>query len=113
MVHDNFKNEYGPIYKISGSFGKRDVIVLHDPKDFETIYRTAGQLPLRRGFDSLTYYREQYRKDKFPMSIGLLNEQGQKWWDLRHKVNDVMMKPQITKRYTIAVDEVARDFVKK
>uniref|UniRef100_A0A1L8E4J3 Putative cytochrome n=1 Tax=Nyssomyia neivai TaxID=330878 RepID=A0A1L8E4J3_9DIPT len=112
-VHRSMRNTYGPIYKLRGSFGKRDIIAVFDPKDFEVVYRTEGTFPMRRGLDSITYYRRVYRKDKYPISLGLVSEQGEGWWDLRHKVNGVMMKPQVTKGYTTAVDEVSSDFVKK
>ncbi|XP_059608808.1 probable cytochrome P450 12b2, mitochondrial [Phlebotomus argentipes] len=112
-VHRIMKKEFGHIYKFNGTFGKRDIVVVNDPKDFEIVYRTEGNFPMRRGLDCLTYYRKVHRKDKYPISMGLVSEQGQGWWDLRHKVNGVMMKPQVTKGYTSAVDEVTRDFVKK
>uniref|UniRef100_A0A1B0CKT8 Cytochrome n=1 Tax=Lutzomyia longipalpis TaxID=7200 RepID=A0A1B0CKT8_LUTLO len=112
-VHKSMRNHYGPIYRLKGTFGKRDIVAVFDPKDFEVVYRTEGTFPIRRGLDSLTYYRKEYRKDKYPISLGLVSEQGQGWWDLRHKVNGVMMKPQVTKGYTSAVDEVSSDFVKK
>lgn len=98
---------------MKGAFGKRDIVVVNDPKDFEVVFRTEGTYPSRRGLESLSYYRKVYRKEKFPVTFGLVIEQGPEWWDLRHKVNNVMMKPQVTKEYTSAVDEIARDFVKK
>ncbi|XP_055691191.1 uncharacterized protein LOC129794464 [Lutzomyia longipalpis] len=112
-IHQVLTRKYGPIYKLCGSFGRNDIVVVTDPKDFEVVFRTEGSFPVRRGLDTLAYYRRYIRKDTFPTSIGLVNEQGQRWWNLRHKVNDVMMKPQITKGYTTAVDEVSKDFVKK
>ncbi|XP_055706104.1 probable cytochrome P450 12b2, mitochondrial isoform X2 [Phlebotomus papatasi] len=113
VIHENLKKEYGSIYKLKGAFGKRDALILHDPKDYEIVFRTEGNFPMRRLFDTIAYYRKEHRKDRFAKSAGLLNEHGQAWWDLRHKVNGVMMKPQITKGYTTTVDEVASDFVKK
>ncbi|GAB0094013.1 hypothetical protein DMENIID0001_092140 [Sergentomyia squamirostris] len=104
---------YGDIYKIKGSFGKRDVVIIHDPKDFEIVFRTAGNYPVRRGFDTMVHYRKVYAKDKFPLTTGLATEHGEPWWNLRHKVNGIMMKPQVTKGYTSAVDEVSSDFVRK
>ncbi|GAB0094309.1 Cytochrome P450 [Sergentomyia squamirostris] len=108
-----FRRDYGDVYKMKGVFGRRDLVILNDPKDFEVVFRTEGNFPMRRGFDSIEYFRKVHRKDKYKVTIGLLNEQGEAWWDLRHKVNQVMMKPQITKGYTSAVDEVSTDFVKK
>ncbi|XP_059608193.1 uncharacterized protein LOC132256031 [Phlebotomus argentipes] len=112
-VNRTLSADHGPIFKLRGLFGKRDIIVVQDPKDFEIVFRTEGQFPMRRGFDGLTYYRKVYRKEHYKSSAGLVNEQGQDWWDLRHKVNGVMMKPQVTKGYISGVDEVSSDFVRK
>ncbi|XP_059614943.1 probable cytochrome P450 12b2, mitochondrial [Phlebotomus argentipes] len=105
--------EYGPIFKIKGAFGRKDVIVVVDPKDFETVFRTEGSFPRRNGFECLTYYRKHYRKNLYAASLGLMSEQGQGWYDLRHQVNGVMMKPQSARRYISVIDEVSSDFVKK
>ncbi|GAB0092981.1 Cytochrome P450 [Sergentomyia squamirostris] len=111
-MHKMLRDEYGDIYRIKGSFGKRDTVVVHDPQDFETLYRTSGNFPVRRGLYVLTYYRQHYSK-LHVNSLGLGHEQGASWWDLRHKVNGVMMKPQVVKGYTSAVDDVSMDFVRK
>ncbi|XP_059608190.1 probable cytochrome P450 12b2, mitochondrial [Phlebotomus argentipes] len=112
-VHRALSAEHGPIYKIRGAFGRKDMIVVVDPKDFEIVFRTEGTFPQRSGLDCLAYYWKHYKKDLYAVSLGLVSEQGQRWWDLRQKVNGVMMKPQSTKRYTSAIDEVSRDFVQK
>ncbi|XP_059608192.1 probable cytochrome P450 12b2, mitochondrial [Phlebotomus argentipes] len=113
FLHDTLRQEYGPIYKLKGAFGKRDMVCVSDPKDFATIYRTEGKFPLRRSFESVMHYRMVENKHKFPVTMGLLSEQGEGWSDFRSKVNSVMMKPQVSKGYVSYTDEVSSDFVRK
>lgn len=65
-------NDYGEIAKLPGFSGKRDMVFLFDPNDFETIFRTEGKYPVRRGLDTLEYFRGTYRKDWFEKSAGLV-----------------------------------------
>ncbi|XP_055713441.1 probable cytochrome P450 12b2, mitochondrial [Phlebotomus papatasi] len=106
------RHEYGDISKIPGVFGKDDAILLYDPEDFKTVFQSQGQYPIRRGFDTIVDYRSNVRKNFYQGVIGFV-DQGKSWWDFRHKVNSVMMKPQITRKYVPAVDEVTQDFVKR
>uniref|UniRef100_A0A1B0DMP2 Uncharacterized protein n=1 Tax=Phlebotomus papatasi TaxID=29031 RepID=A0A1B0DMP2_PHLPP len=84
----------------------------YDPEDFKTVFQSQGQYPIRRGFDTIVDYRSNVRKNFYQGVIGFV-DQGKSWWDFRHKVNSVMMKPQITRKYVPAVDEVTQDFVKR
>ncbi|XP_055698585.1 probable cytochrome P450 12a4, mitochondrial [Phlebotomus papatasi] len=107
-----FRQEYGDISKIPGVFGKNDIILVYDPEDFKTVFQTQGQYPIRRGIETIHHYRTKVRKDFYQGVIGFA-DQGKSWWDFRQKVNAVMMKPQITRKYVPSVDEVTQDFVKR
>lgn len=67
-----FQKDYGQIAKLPGFFGKRDLLFLFDPNDFELVFRTEGKYPVRRGLDTLEYFRSVYRKDWFEKNIGLV-----------------------------------------
>ncbi|GAB0089670.1 hypothetical protein DMENIID0001_042490 [Sergentomyia squamirostris] len=108
-IFDEFQKKYGGIFKIPGMFGKKDSVVVNDPKDFEIVYRNEGQYPVRRTLETMEYCR----KDKFPVTSGLFIEQGEKWWNLRQKINVAMLKPEIVKKYTAAADEISSDFLRK
>lgn len=45
--------------------------------------------------------------------FNLISRQGKDWWDLRQKVNPVMMQPRATKVYVPKIDEISLDFVQK
>lgn len=64
--------EYGSLVKFPGLLGQNDFIFTYDPKDIETIFRSEGKFPVRRGFDTLEYFRATYKKDWFEKGIGLV-----------------------------------------
>lgn len=106
------RDEYGPLTKMPGLFGRRDILVAYDPNDYEHIYRTEGIWPLRRGNELFSYYRKKVRPELFKNVGGLVSEQGKVWADLRSKVNPVMLQPRTVKKYIPTMDEVAIDFLK-
>lgn len=84
-----------------------------DPDTFETIFRTEGAWPTRRGFDVFAYYRRNVRPEVFKGYVGLLSDQGETWGKMRTAVNPAMMQPRVIKSYVKPVDEVAQEFVDK
>lgn len=107
----NFQKRYGNLCKLPGVAGKKDLVFVFEPEDIETIYRTEGKYPVRELLDSLIYHRQVLRRDVYSASAGLTSEQGESWWDMRKKVNPVMMKPHATKVYVPKMDEISSDFV--
>ncbi|XP_059615388.1 probable cytochrome P450 12b2, mitochondrial [Phlebotomus argentipes] len=107
------RHEYGDISKLPGIFGRRDAILVYDPEAYKTVFQTQGAYPIRRGLDTMVYYRSVHKKDFYQGVVGIAVDQGPSWWDFRQKVNAAMMKPQITRKYVPAVDEVTQDFVKR
>lgn len=53
------------------------------------------------------------RPEVFGDTGGLLSEHGEKWLDVRSKVNPVMLQPKIVKMYIEKVDQVAQEFLAK
>jgi cytochrome P450 family 12 len=43
----------------------------YDPHDYEKILRTDGSMPIRRGLQTLGYYRKEIRPDVFKGFTGL------------------------------------------
>lgn len=112
-MHGKIRDEYGLVAKLPGTFGRRDLILSFDPKDFEKVYRTEGQWPERKGLDSFIHYRKNVRPDVFKNMGGLVSEQGQAWAHLRSKVNPVMLQPKTVKSYIPQVDEIACEFLQQ
>ncbi|XP_055589270.1 cytochrome P450 CYP12A2-like [Uranotaenia lowii] len=105
------RDDYGDLWRLPGIFGRRDMVATFKPDDFEKILRTEGQWPIRRGFDSLAFYREKVRPEIFK-GMGLVTEQGEGWHHFRTIVNPVMLQPKTVQLYIDKLDEVAQDFMK-
>ncbi|KFB35468.1 cytochrome P450 CYP12F2 [Anopheles sinensis] len=110
-VHKRMREDYGTIFKMPGMMGRRDMVMSFNPEDFEKVFRTEGVWPMRRGLDSMTYYRQKVRPEVFGELGGLVTEQGESWQKMRTIVNPVMMQPKTIKLYVDQVDEVAREFM--
>lgn len=83
-LHRALRAEYGDLIKFPGLFGNKGVIFSYLPTDFEHMFRTEGIWPLRRGMATFDHYRKHIRPDLFAESGGLLNEQGEKWAQVRY-----------------------------
>lgn len=105
--------EYGGILKMPELFGRPPLIMTQNEKDFEKIYRTEGVWPVRPHFYVIDYYRQVVRKDKYKQNAGLISEDGERWHELRSKVNPIMLKPNIVKRYIPSIDIVTTDFIQR
>ncbi|CAB3221930.1 unnamed protein product [Arctia plantaginis] len=103
--------QFGPIVRLNGVFGRADTVMLFDPVDIDQVYRSQESNPLRPGFETLEYYREHVRKDKFEGFQGLATSHGAQWRDLRTKVNPAFLKIKLVQLYTPPLDEIVQDFV--
>ena len=73
-VHFKLRNEYGDVVHLPGSFGKKGIVFLFNPKDIETMFRNDGQWPYRRGMEVLNDFRTNERPDLFQGLAGVLQE---------------------------------------
>lgn len=70
-IQEEFQKRYGNICKLPGLLNNSDIVFVYEPEDMEKIYRNEGKFPVRRGFDSMDYYRKVWRKDLYQKSVGL------------------------------------------
>ncbi|XP_059480106.1 probable cytochrome P450 301a1, mitochondrial [Neocloeon triangulifer] len=105
--------EYGDIVKFSGMEPRRDMVVIYNADDIETIFRNEGIWPERPALQCMKYYRETARKDFFQGIGGVLNDQGEPWQKSRTLVNPVMMQPKTAKQYSHGINQVAEEFIAK
>ncbi|CAK1580242.1 unnamed protein product [Parnassius mnemosyne] len=103
--------KFGNIVKLNGIFARANMVLLFEPKDFDQVYRAEETAPLRPGFDTLVYYQEELRRDKYDGVYGLTTAQGLKWRDFRTKVNPVLLKPKLVKLYAPALDEISKEMI--
>lgn len=107
------RKDFGDIVRIPGFLGRADTLITFKPNIFEKVFRTEGPYPRRRGLETFIYYRKKVRPGIFGDTGGLLSEHGEKWLEVRSKVNPVMLQPKIVKMYIEKVDQVAMEFLEK
>lgn len=96
--------------KLPGLFGRNDLLVTYNPKTFEQILRTEGTMPIRNSLHTIRYYRSNYRQDIYGKTRGIGTENGERWLDLRTKVNPILMQPKAVKSYITKTDQIAKEF---
>ncbi|XP_063823874.1 cytochrome P450 CYP12A2-like [Ostrinia nubilalis] len=101
--------KYGHIVRFNGFLGRKPVVVLFDPESISMVLRSENVMPVRPGFQTLTYYRKCKNKNNQPM--GLIADIGEPWRKFRTVINPVMLQPKIIKLYHDKLDEVAMDMV--
>lgn len=112
-MHRAMRDDFGDIVRIPGLLGRADTLITFKPEIFEKVFRTEGPYPQRRGLETFIYYRKKVRPEVFGDTGGLLSEHGEKWLDVRSKVNPVMLQPKVVKMYVDKVDQVAKEFIEK
>lgn len=65
------RKEYGDLFKISAGFGVPSIVMSFNPDHFGKVFRTEGVCPFRRPSASLSYFRENIRKDYYGEMLGL------------------------------------------
>jgi len=73
-AHRHIHNDYGNIARFSGLEPRRDLVMVYDANDIETVFRNEGIWPERPSLNCVKYYRQVARKDFFKGVGGLLNE---------------------------------------
>uniref|UniRef100_A0A1I8MK12 Cytochrome P450 n=1 Tax=Musca domestica TaxID=7370 RepID=A0A1I8MK12_MUSDO len=107
------RSELGPICKMKGVFGRPDMVITHNPQDFETLLRNEGVWPNRPGSEGLSYYRRVHRADFFQGVEGLIASQGEQWGSFRTKVNPILMQPKNVRLYMDRISQVNKEFIKR
>lgn len=104
------RDEYGSILKLPGMFGNKEVVMIIDSNDFETVFRNEGIWPNRRGISTFNHYRKNIRPDVFRDMGGLISEQDEPWAKMRSIVSPIMLKPATVNAYIPVVDEISIEF---
>ncbi|KAH9500866.1 hypothetical protein Btru_073201 [Bulinus truncatus] len=101
---NQIQDTYGSIVKVR--LGGQ-VVLVSDPKDFETVYRNEGKYPVRPGLDLIEIYN---KRNNIPNELPLL--QGPDWHAKRSILNKRLMKADSATHYLEQQNDVADDFVK-
>lgn len=112
MQH-HLRDRYGPLCRLPGVLGKREMVFAFEPNSFEHVYRTEGVWPMRRNLDILGYYRN-LRPELFKSGMyGLISDQGAAWHKMRSTVSPVVMSPKVVKSYLPVIDQLTSEFVRR
>lgn len=109
-LHRRIKQEFGPISKLPGLLGNKEILLITEPSDFELVFRNEGTWPRRRGISTFDHYRKDVRPEMFKHFGGLLNDQDEPWAKMRSIVSPILLKPATVNAYIPVVDEIATEF---
>ncbi|XP_078618813.1 putative cytochrome P450 49a1 [Branchiostoma floridae x Branchiostoma japonicum] len=108
-LHESFFERYRQFGKISKeTIGNKCFVSVYDPRDIETLFRTEGPNPSWMQLMALGEVRKRLGKP-----LGMINETGQKWRQLRYAAQSKLLNPKSVSRFVPVLDEISRDFVEK
>lgn len=85
------------IVRIPGILGKPDFIYIFENDLIEKVLRTEGKYPTCFSIAALAKYR---RQEPFFNGVGgLLIEHGEKWHQIRSKVNPILLQPDVYRSF--------------
>lgn len=104
--------DFGNISVLRALPGRKPIVLLYDPVDIEKMFRNEGIWPHREIMPSLQEYRTKTRKEFFDTAPGIITVHGEEWFNMRTKVNPILMQPRTIKNYTDGMDAVTTDAIK-
>ena len=75
----------------------------------QTVLNHDGKNPIEPGFDHFVYYRNKFRKELYSESTGLLGNHGDKWHEIRTKVQQDMLRPKSAMFYINDIQEISSE----
>jgi len=91
--------------------GVPTMVMIQDPEDVKTLITGDDKNPVEPGFDFFVTYRQELRKDMYPGSAGLLGSHGEKWYEVRSKVQQDMLRPKSALYYIDDITKASDDFL--
>nr|XP_031825344.1 ecdysone 20-monooxygenase [Nomia melanderi] len=110
-IHEAYKDlnqRYGPLCK-EEALWNYPVISIFSRAYIEALLRQSSRFPLRPPQEVISHYR-QTRRDHYT-NLGLVNEQGQKWHDLRTALTSELTGANTVLGFFPALNVVADSFV--
>ncbi|XP_077563203.1 putative cytochrome P450 301a1, mitochondrial [Haemaphysalis longicornis] len=98
--------KYGPVVaeKLPGRYS---LVHLFNADDFRTLYQEEGKTPFRMGATAFKKYRET--RPEYYANVGILNMQGQEWYNVRSKTQPYTLRPRTIMSYVPGMDAIAQD----
>jgi len=106
-MFDEMRVDLGDIFKVYVP-GQGDMVVIFRPEDVKMLYKNDGRIPVIPGFDMFEWMRKNTMKDRYT-TTGLINN-SEDWYDIRHKVQQDMMRPKSALYYISDLEDIAIEF---
>lgn len=72
-IFTGLRQEMGDVMLLKGVLGQEDILITHNPNDFEKVFRNEGIWPERPGSEALRYHRTVRRKEIFEEVEGIIS----------------------------------------
>ena len=109
-MFERLREQYGDIYRVYAP-GQGDMVVIFRPEDIKMLYGSDGKIPMIPGFDMFEFVRKTSMVDKYT-TPGLLNNT-EDWYEVRHKVQQDMMRPKSALYYIDEMEEIILQNLKR
>ncbi|KAK9685542.1 Cytochrome P450 [Popillia japonica] len=106
-------HDYGKIVKVEGLIGHPDLLFVFDGDIIQKVFKLEEELPHRPSMPSLYYYKQQLKSSFFGDTPGAVGVHGPKWDKFRKQVQQIVLQPNIAKKYNAPLNEIAADFVNR
>ncbi|KAI4467557.1 cytochrome p450 [Holotrichia oblita] len=106
-------HDYGKIVKVEGLVGHPDLLFVFDGDIIQKVFKLEEELPHRPSMPSLYYYKQQLKSKFFGDTPGAVGVHGPKWDKFRKQVQQIVLQPNIAKKYNAPLNEIATDFVNR
>eukprot|EP00092_Neocalanus_flemingeri_P107293 GFUD01137705.1.p1 GENE.GFUD01137705.1~~GFUD01137705.1.p1 ORF type:complete len:508 (-),score=128.83 GFUD01137705.1:562-2085(-) len=109
-MFDRLRGDHGDIYRIYMP-GQGNMVIIFRPEDVKAMYAGDGKSPKLPGFDMFSFIRKTTMKDRYT-TAGLINNT-EDWYEVRHKVQQDMMRPKSALYYLSEMEEIAIELADK
>ncbi|XP_034658380.1 probable cytochrome P450 12c1, mitochondrial [Drosophila subobscura] len=110
QLMDLYQSRFGDLCRVPGLFGMPTTVFTFKVENFERVYRTEGQWPVRGGADPVLHYRANRKDGFFKDCVGLFSN-GPEWGRLRSAANPVLMQHRNADLYLEPMQRVNTQFV--
>ncbi|KAJ6626777.1 Ecdysone 20-monooxygenase [Pseudolycoriella hygida] len=107
-TYEDFHKRFGPI-ALEVTPSGIPIVHLFARQDIEKVLRYPSKYPFRPPTEIISHYR-QSRPDRYA-SVGIVNEQGEQWLNLRSKLTPHILSPRIVQAILPTLNEISDDFI--
>lgn len=107
-AYEDFHKRYGPI-ALEVTPSGIPIVHLFARQDIDRVFRYPSKYPFRPPVEIVSHYRQK-RPDRYA-SVGIVNEQGEQWHNLRSKLTPHITSPRTVRAILPTLNAICDDFV--